>query len=329
MNQTVKSTLTDLKAGEQQSNETMAVLPLFDPTPRKLKYVTLGQALASKKFRIAEVSEGGSVPELDAINEGDEPVLLFDGEEVAGAKQNRVFNSSILVPAKSKIRIPVSCTERGRWNYTGRDFKPSGNVMEAKMRARKAAYVSASLQMDDSYFGDQSGVWRDVDALHASLGSSSPTSAMKRAFDARMPDLDELVKAFKPEEWQSGMVVSVNGQLMGLDYVSSSAAFAEIFPKLIRSYAVEGLLAGRSPERGRPDSKRSLLDRVRHLVEAPSSATESLHNSVGLGSDYRYTSRHLVGSALVADDEVAHMAFLPADESRMPMDDLFLHQSSP
>ena len=44
--------------------------------------------------RITEVSESGSVPALRFVNDCDCPVLLLDGEELVGAKQNRVINSA-------------------------------------------------------------------------------------------------------------------------------------------------------------------------------------------------------------------------------------------
>ncbi|NUQ65067.1 MAG: hypothetical protein HUU20_21595 [Pirellulales bacterium] len=40
-------------------------------------------------------------------------MLFLDGEELAGAKQNRILNASLLVGAKSNIKIPVSCAPRG------------------------------------------------------------------------------------------------------------------------------------------------------------------------------------------------------------------------
>jgi len=46
---------------------------------------------------ITEVSAGGRVPELAFENSSDETVLLVDGDELVGAKQNRVVNLSILV----------------------------------------------------------------------------------------------------------------------------------------------------------------------------------------------------------------------------------------
>ena len=39
-------------------------------------------------------------------------MLLIEGEESVGAKQNRTLNVSILAPAGREIRIPVACLER-------------------------------------------------------------------------------------------------------------------------------------------------------------------------------------------------------------------------
>ena len=40
-------------------------------------------------MRITEVDDEGSVPELRVANLGDRPLLLLDGEQLVGAKQNR------------------------------------------------------------------------------------------------------------------------------------------------------------------------------------------------------------------------------------------------
>jgi hypothetical protein len=82
---------------------------------------------------IKEISESGSVPELKMINHSDVPVLLLDGEELSGAKQNRVLNTSILLKKKSETVIPVSCTEQGRWSYVSDRFDDSDVVMSPKI----------------------------------------------------------------------------------------------------------------------------------------------------------------------------------------------------
>jgi hypothetical protein len=64
-----------------------------------------------KRFENTEVSAGGHVPELKVVNKGETPVLLLDGEELAGARPNRALNTTILVRGHSETIIPVTCTE--------------------------------------------------------------------------------------------------------------------------------------------------------------------------------------------------------------------------
>jgi len=48
--------------------------------------------------------------------------LFVEGEEVRGGKQNRILASSVLVAGRNRTRIPVACTEPGRWDYDSRHF---------------------------------------------------------------------------------------------------------------------------------------------------------------------------------------------------------------
>jgi len=75
---------------------------------------SLEEALADGTFRVTEISAEGHVPELRVKNSDNTPVLILDGEELIGAKQNRIVNVTILVPPQSEIVIPVSCIEAGR-----------------------------------------------------------------------------------------------------------------------------------------------------------------------------------------------------------------------
>ncbi|GAH74499.1 unnamed protein product [marine sediment metagenome] len=106
--------LSKIDFGEMQGFKNLQVIPLFTEEEEGLKYLTLKEALEKRLLVVKEVSAEASVPELKVINNADASVLLLDGEELAGAKQNRVLNSSILVKKKSELIIPVSCTEQGR-----------------------------------------------------------------------------------------------------------------------------------------------------------------------------------------------------------------------
>src|SRR5262245_26578294 len=99
--------LAELEFGEIQQHGNMAVLPLFPKSLPGPEYLTLTQALERRLLRVTELSQAGSVPELKVANEADIPVLILDGEELAGAKQNRVLNTTILLKEKFEMVIPV------------------------------------------------------------------------------------------------------------------------------------------------------------------------------------------------------------------------------
>jgi hypothetical protein len=72
-------------------------------------YLTLDQAQSAGHVRLEEVSGVGRINVLRVINSGRFPVLILDGEELIGAKQNRIANVTVLVPPQRSLRIPVSC----------------------------------------------------------------------------------------------------------------------------------------------------------------------------------------------------------------------------
>jgi hypothetical protein len=114
-----------------------------DPDP---DYLTLDEALAERSVHVVEVSEAGQIPELKIVNEGELPVLLLDGEELLGARQNRVINLTMLAPAHQTRVVPVSCVESGRWHHVSRGFAAAPRAQFAEGRAAKNA---AGDELDD------------------------------------------------------------------------------------------------------------------------------------------------------------------------------------
>src|SRR5229473_728365 len=74
-----------------------------------LDYRTLDEALLDKVLDIAEINEGGQVPTLRVANRSERMVFLMAGELLVGCKQDRVLNTSMMIPSKSKMAMPVSC----------------------------------------------------------------------------------------------------------------------------------------------------------------------------------------------------------------------------
>jgi hypothetical protein len=118
----IKDFLEIVKLAKAQSHQNLVLFPLLAPESGEPDYFTLEEALGQEAVIITEVSEGGQVPELKLVNHSESKVLILDGEELKGAKQNRIVNATFLIGPKSEVVIPVSCVEHGRWCYKSRRF---------------------------------------------------------------------------------------------------------------------------------------------------------------------------------------------------------------
>jgi hypothetical protein len=191
--------------GELQHFKNVTAVPLYHTAHETLVYNTLTEALRDSVIVVTEVNAGGSVPDLKVINNADSPILLLDGEELKGAKQNRVLNASVLLDAHSETIIPVSCTEAGRWGYTSETFSEPGYVMPQNLRANRTRSVSASLNQTHEYHSDQRAVWNDIDRMAEASAANSPTRAMADVFEAKKKGLDDCLDAFSHVSNQKGM----------------------------------------------------------------------------------------------------------------------------
>ncbi len=300
----VASWLQSCRFGSLQSEGAMAAIPLFFEQDEGPDYLSLKTALEMRCLVVSEVSESGSVPHLQVENQGNVPVLLLDGEELAGAKQNRVLNTSILVPEKTRMEVPVSCTEHGRWSYKSRDFSDSGVVMAAKVRGKKMASVSESLRRCDEFSSNQGEVWEEIDALGAKTGTHSHTMAMKDLFEARMADLSRYEKAFPLLPHQRGLLVFINGEIAGLDMLSREIPYGVVHGKLVMSYAMEAL--AEQPADLVPTEEKA----TRFMKDLLACGCESFP-SPGYGEALRFSGKDAIGSALVWGDVPVHICAFP------------------
>ena len=298
-----------IQGGESQSAPGLAVIPLFRGKSAEHHYLSLHQALQQRVIEISEVSEGGSVPRLKVRNSGSIPVLLLDGEELRGAKQNRVLNTTVLVAGECELTIPVSCTESGRWSYSSRYFEESGNVMSPSFKAGKLEDVTESLRMSGEFHSDQGQVWHDIDELHDRLDTFSPTSALSDAYAKRKEDLDRTLNAFPLQEGQCGILAMIEGNFTGLDLVSLPEVWKDIHDKIIRSYVLDILHRYRQEHQADPARLQEVFAQI-----AECAAEE--FKGVGLGTDLRLESGTMVGSALLWDSVPVHLGAYPRQPLR-------------
>lgn len=298
----VQSALAQLKVGAPQSYRGLTIFPLTSPAKGSIDYLLLSDALAAGLVSVRESSFRGSVPDLVVENRADRPVLIVDGEELLGAKQNRVANLTLLVAANKRTTIPVSCVEAGRWSYQSDEFAVSERVQFARGRREKLASVYASMSASGSRRSDQGAVWASIDEKADAMAAHSPTSAMSSIFETHATSLDEFVKRFAASSGQMGGVFAVAGEICGVDLFDKPETFAALLPKLVRSYGIDA------------------LEHESDTVAAPRKAavTEFLgnlgkgnlaeHAAVGLGTDFRIEACGVVAGGLLVESDMIHLA---------------------
>ena len=286
-----------IQFGDGVEHAGVTIAPLFPRQRPRVHYLTLDDALPLG-FRVGEVDAAGSVPELLVRNPLEHDVLLYDGEELVGAKQNRILNVTVLVAAQSETVIPVSCVEEGRWSQQTATFAAARHHAYPELRRRKAETLAAEPMARGVA---QAAVWDEVAAKSARLGVNSPTRAQDDIFKSRERDLDALRRAFPLQAGQAGAVVSVGGGVC-LDYVSRPEAFALLYPKLLDGYLLDALDA--------PVTKPTALNKFVGALEA---GARSRRRSVGLGDDIRLRGDAVVGSALDVDGELVQLCAFSSD----------------
>lgn len=280
MTSTLTPTQVPFRPGSPTSFGGLALVPLFALEEPALEYIGLDEAVAHG-LRITEVDQAGSVNDLFVVNPLDVGVLLFEGEELVGAKQNRVLERTILVAPRAKARVAVNCVERGRWSYRSADFRPAPRA--AHPTGRYAARV-----------GGQGAVWSEIAAKSVRLDARSVTEAAEAMYARRSHTLDEYLRALPRRPGQCGTIVCLGGRVVCLDYVSRSEVFAGVYAKLLRGYALDALEA---------PTKRPVPEQYVRLL------LSRLGRRDARGGEVR--GRGFVGTELAVDGETVALTVFP------------------
>src|SRR5262249_22326255 len=182
----------DVQVGDPLRHEALAVFPLYGPGNGAAEYSLADEALAAGSVTVEEASEAGSVPTLVVTNQADALVLFLEGEELRGAKQNRVLNTSLLAAARARTPIPVSCVEQSRWRYVSPSFGHGGSHSSSKLRHVLKRSVSESAKAGRGHGSDPGEGWTEGGRQMHSLGASSAPAAVAGPHEADRPPLARL-----------------------------------------------------------------------------------------------------------------------------------------
>jgi hypothetical protein len=254
---------------------------------------------------VQEVSEGGSVPDLLVENSGAIRVLFLEGEELVGAKQNRILNTSVLLPARSKIKIPVSCVERGRWAYKSRQFSSGGRHSPSRLRHTLKSSVSESLLGGTGHRSNQGEVWKEVDKQQTTLGVSSETSAMADTFVRHQQQIDEIASQFTYPEGAVGVAVALGDKLVAVDLFDKPATCRKVWRRLLSGVILDAVaMTGEAGQVIQPAA-------VEETLAALGRSSWEQVQPVGDGEEYRVKSDDgTQASALAFGDSLVHGSLL-------------------
>ncbi len=201
----MKEFCAKLKVGARQTHRNMTLNCLLSEHEAPVRFLTLDNALANDALAISELTEGGSVPEFKVANKSDQNVLLMDGEELVGAKQNRVLNTTTLIGPKSET-------------------------------------VNLNLRIGRNFMSDQGIVWDEIERKYQRMSASpSPTMAIADLYESQKDVTTEYLAAFRPVANQTGMIVFIDGHVMGFEILYRFGAFRRKHSKLVNSYVMDAL----------------------------------------------------------------------------------------
>lgn len=209
-------------------------------------FLTLQEALAQKKVRVYETKE---VNELVIKNFSNENIYVQAGDIVRGGEQDRMISIDFIVPPKSgRMPIDAFCVESGRWNKRG-------NEEAAVFSSSENGVVSKEIKLAAKSAKSQQEVWETVkvaqDKLGRNVGGSvqDRTSTSSLELSVESPKVKATTAAYlkslsgilQNKSNVIGYVFAINGKVNSADIYASHALFAKLWPKLIKSSAVEAV----------------------------------------------------------------------------------------
>jgi hypothetical protein len=297
----VSDLLRSVRVTDAQSAGGLQVFGLWHDLPPALGYLTLDEALAAQALKVTEVTECGNVPTLKVVNASGARIFLMAGEQLVGAKQNRVLNTSLMVNAETELPVPVSCVEQGRWAYRRPDFGSSGTTSHARLRAQM------NKQANDGYAAvgfaacSQTDIWSEVRGKLTRMGSHSDSAALEQTYTDYSCRIDEDFGRLMYPDGCQGVAFARNGRVIGVDLFDKPDTLEKLWPKLVRSHAIDALET--------PDAAANPLTAaaVTDWLDAAANLEPKAFPSIGLGQDLRLENDRIVGAALVVDEAPVHV----------------------
>jgi len=296
----------DIRLADPQAFGNLTIFPLLGEDSGPPPYLLLEEALKEGWIEIKEIGRG-IVTELLMTNRSTQDVFLIMGEELLGAKQNRTVNVSMVVPGGGSMKVPVSCTEIGRWSereWGLKMAKTSAHCSFSSLRQALVDSITDSMDNDRGYHSDQLKIWDTISQSFSSMGIQSGTNAQSDLFETKKQHLEEYLSHFHLVPGQIGLMGLVKDEMKGFDIFGWEDTMAKMFPKLLKSFLLEGIADSEVSKAKRREDPRSFLDELR-------CARIGRKEAPGRGEHLFFEGKRQRGMALVVDGKLFHLYTAP------------------
>lgn len=219
-----------------QQNSNIQIAQIYRVASDSMEIISIHEAFRDSLIQINEESEEGQVNSISLKNLSNQYVFLLDGDIIIGAKQNRIFNSSMLIGPMQEYYVSVSCIEKNRWDKSNSSFRPANFLSHKSLRKKKI----------DSYYNrgsyNQNEVWDEVSNLNKRYNQRSKTSSHTILHESKKHLVDNIKNKFEINPNANALAYFINGDLKGIEMFYNDSIYKSYYLPLISSICLEGIL---------------------------------------------------------------------------------------
>jgi hypothetical protein len=343
MNRNVAQALDSLYPGMPRNEGGLVLVPLLTSHDIHASYLLADESLERGRLHLQEVSGSGHRQYLEARNQGHRPVLLHEGDQLSGASQNRVMNTTVLLGSGRRI-VPVSCTEQGRWSPSALGVRledalahPSfRRLKESQVRNSPGRYLCPTSPDPAMFLGRapefqtrQGAISQHIRGYVDYTGVRGLTGALADIYHAHWHQVAGMSRCLggfapargeyrlpthhhqSPQERVAGVAAFRDGHFLCLDALWPAECFQRLAPRLLRGYGLERVAEPAAWTALGWFADTDLRQTVRRVLCALLQGRSEVRPSVDLGDDVRLTAPQLSGAGLLWGDRLLQMSVYP------------------
>ena len=274
------------------------------------KYLSFSEAIAKNQVQISEVNKKGLVTKLSVSNKSSDNIIILNGELIIGTqiRQDRIVDSTVLIPGYATVLINTFCGEQYRWSpRLSNKISTPESLYFSSGRANNAADINTKLSK-------QCRIWSEISEKISDFNVKSFTNSVDQIYKKKKVNVEEIVNFFKIPSEAVGVALGINNQLVNIDIFSNNCMLQIYLPKIIRSIALDSF---------KKISKKSYLKKkevhrfLRQIHQANKQKRKVVEGT--LGEELQFNSESVAGSILCHKEQTVHFsAFVKENKTTLP-----------